>query len=245
MVDLSSTSLEPLEIVDFLGHELQLREVCQKIICQKIIKQAAQARGLNITPEEIRHEADRIRYQEHLENPSATFDWLATQFIRLSEWEQGIQNRLLAQRLAEAMFSHEAEKFFAEHSAEFDQILLYKITVPYERLSQELFYQIEEEEISFYEAAHLYNMDRNCRFYCGYQGIQYRRDLKPDVAEKVFTATEGEVIGPIKVAAEAYDLLLVEALIPAKLTAELHRSLIDQLFHTWLEAELSLHGHSN
>lgn len=238
MVDLSSTSIDAAEIVDFLGQELQLREVCQKITCQKIINKAAQARGLTITPEEIRLETDRICDQEHLGNPSTMLTWLADQLIDLSDWEVRIQNRLLADKLAESMFGDEAKRFFTEHQSDFDQILLYKITVPYERLSQELFYQIEEEEISFYEAAHLYNTDRSCRLYCGYQGIQYRRDLKPEIAETVFNASEGEIIGPLKASPEAYDLLLVEAFIPAKLTAELHHSLVNQMFEAWLKTEL-------
>lgn len=238
MVDLSSTFLEPLEIIDFLAYELQLGEVCRKISCQKIINRAAQARGIVITPEEIQLEMDRIRYQEHLENPSETFAWIADQLISLSDWKMGIQNRLLTEKLAETMFAAEAAEFFTKHQTDFDQILLYKITVPYERLCQELSYQIEEEEISFYEAAHLYNTERNCRLYCGYQGLQYRCDLKPEIAETVFNASEGAVIGPLKISEEAYDLLLVEALFPARLTADLHHHLVAQLFQAWLETEL-------
>ena len=238
MVDLSNVDLEPIEIINYLGQMLQLREICQRIICQKIINSTAQTQGLVVTSEEVQLEMYHIRSEQTLENYVETSIWLANELISLNDWELGIRNRLLTQKLSKAMFSGEVEHFFSQHQADFDQILLYRITVPYERLSQELFYQIEEEEISFYEAAHLYNTDWTYKLHCGYHGIKYRRDLSPDIVETVFNAREGEVIGPIKSANEAYDLWLVEAQIPARLTPELHDNIVNQLFQEWLENEL-------
>lgn len=241
MVELSSVDIEPTEIVNYLGQVLQLREICQKIICQKIINAVAQNQGVIVTPEEVQLEMYHIRSGQPLEEYVETSTWLANELISSEDWEIGVRNRLLAQKLAKAMFSGEVERFFTQHQSDFDQILLYKITVPYERLSQELFYQIEEEEISFYEAAHLYNNDWEYKLHCGYQGIKYRRDLNPDLVETMFNAREGEVIGPIKSAEQAYDLWLVEAQFPAKLTTELHDRIMNQLFQEWLENQLTIY----
>lgn len=238
MVSFFKVKIEPEGIVDLLKREIHLREVCQKILCQQIIYQAAQERQILVTPEEIQLEANRQRYQRRIESAAATFAWLEDQLITPDDWEAGIRDRLLTQKLAESLFGHEVEKYFTEHRLDFERILLYKVAVPYEQLAQELFYQIEECEISFYEAAHLYDVDEQRRLQCGYEGRLYRWSLKPDVAAIVFGERLGEIIGPLRTE-QGYELLKVEDFIAAELTAEVHQDIIDRLFQAWLENELN------
>lgn len=230
---------EPLEIMNFLRQRLRFKEVYREICCQKIVDRVASEKGLEITPEEIKQEVNRICYENHLGSPSEILDWLTDQMITLNEWELGIRHQLLAQKLAESLFADEAEQVFTEQRQKFEQILLYRITVPYAPLSQELFYRIEEEEISFYEAAHLYNTEPKLRMHCGYEGKKYRQDLKPEIAEVAFNAVEGEVIGPFQSAPMAYDLFLVEEFFSTDNSHEVYKKIIDRKFTEWLEQELT------
>ncbi|MFM7424754.1 MAG: peptidylprolyl isomerase [Elainella sp.] len=191
-----SILLEPEAIVEFLKREVQIKEVCQKILCKRLIARAAHRRGISVSPEEVQREADRQRYYNRLESAADTLNWLEDQLITPADWEAGIQEKLLTQKLAEALFTSEVSKYFVEHRPDFEQILLYKIIVPYEQLAQELFYQIEENELSFYEAAHLYEIDQQRRRQCGYEGNLYRWHLHPELAATVCGARPGEVIGP-------------------------------------------------
>jgi parvulin-like peptidyl-prolyl isomerase len=238
MVMFANVSIEPERILDFLKHEIHLKEICQNIVRQQIIASAANERGVLITPEEIQSEADRQRYQKRLESASATFAWLEEQLITPEDWETGIRGKLLAKKLAEHLFDRDVEKFFAENRLEFEQVSIYKITVPYRQLAQELFYQIEENEISFYEAAHLYDIDERRRLQCGYEGRFYRRGLNPEVAAAIFGARIGEIIGPLS-SEQGYDLFLVEEFIAAELTPEIRQDIIDRLFQEWLNSELN------
>ncbi|WAL60502.1 peptidylprolyl isomerase [Thermocoleostomius sinensis] len=238
MVELSGISIESEEIVEYLKQELYLKEICHKLLCQRIIQRVAQEQGITITPEEIQAEADRQRYQRRLESAEATLAWLEDQMITVEEWEMGIRRYLLAQKLAEALFEQEVEKYFVEHRLDFEQVSFYKITVPYEQLAQELLYQIEEDEISFYEAAHLYDVDEQRRLYCGYEGQFYRWKLKPELAALIFGARLGEVIGPCK-SEQGYDLLLVEEFTMAELTEEIRKDILNNLFQEWLNSELN------
>lgn len=245
MVDLSSVPFEPVEIVGFLGQKLRLKDVCREIYCHKVVDRVAQERGLEITPDEIQAELDRLRQERHLEELSDVIRWLSDQMITLSDWEFEIRYQLLAQKLAEDLFADEVEKTFSEYQIDFEQILLYRITVPYAALCQELFYRIEEDEISFYEAAHLYNNELSLRLQCGYEGRKYRQDLNPEIAEVVFNAFEGQVLGPFQSSPETYDLLLVEQFFPAELTTELYDKIIRKKFGEWLEIELGLYPDIN
>lgn len=235
-LDFFRVSTAPNEIVSFLRKNMRLKEVCQKILYQKIIEQSAQEAGLTVTPEEIQAEAER--QTKHLEQSADTFAWLANQMIALEDWEAGIRDRLLAQKLSQSLFGKEVEKFFTQNQADFDQIILYQIVVPYEKLAQQLFYQILEEEISFYEVAHLYDIDEIRRYHCGYEGKLYRWNLKPEIAAVVFSAGVGELVGPITTD-QGVHLLTVEEFIPAELNSTRYQDILNLMFMQWLECELN------
>ncbi|KAM3099989.1 peptidylprolyl isomerase [Phormidesmis sp. 146-35] len=198
----------------------------------------AQERGIIITSEEIQAEADRQRRENRLERAIDTLNWLREQLISAEDWETGIYNQQLSQKLAESLFHSEAERFFAQNRLDFEQVALYQIIVPYHTLAQELFYQIEEAEISFYEAAHLYDIDEQRRRQCGFEGVLYRGNLQPELAAVVFGANAGEVVRPVQTD-RGYHLLMVEEFVSAQLTTETHQEIVQRLFQEWLESELS------
>jgi parvulin-like peptidyl-prolyl isomerase len=235
--------IEPDEITSFLKKDLQLKAIYQKILYQKVINQAAQERGLTVTPEEIQAEANRLRYEKRLEKAADTLAWLASEMISVEDWEAGICDRILAKKLAECLFAKEVEKVFAQNRLDFDQILLYQIVLSDGKLAQELFYQIEDGEISFYEAAHLYDVDERRRQQCGYEGKLFRWNLKPELAAVVFSTKAGEVISPLKTE-QGHHLLMVEAFIPAQLTPQRYQDILDRLFKEWLVSELNYMLHS-
>lgn len=237
-ISISGTSIELEQLLSFLKKNFQLKEVCQKILHQKIIQQAAQERGITVTPEEIQAEAEQQRRERRLEKAADTLAWLADQLVNPEDWEAGIRDKLLSKKLAEHLFANDVEKIFVQNKLNFDQILLYQIIVEDEKLAQELFFQLEEREISFYEAAHLYDIDEKRRQQCGCEGKIYRWSLKADIAAVVFGAKLGEVIGPVKTPL-GYHLLMVEEFIPAELTPERYQEILDQMFSEWLDSELN------
>lgn len=238
MNNLLGTFVEVDEIVGFLRRDLQFKEVCQKAVSQKVIERATQERGIVITPEEIQSEVECFRRENRLEKAAETMAWLAEQMITVDDWEIGIRNRLSEKKLAEELFGKEVEKFFAQNRMQFDQALLYQIVVPYEQLSKELFFQIEEEEISFYQAAHLYDIDEDRRQKCGFEGKVHRWNLNPEIAAAVFSASVGQLLSPIKTP-QGYHLILVEDLIIAELTPEKHQEILDRMFKEWLASEIN------
>lgn len=240
----STVPIELDEIIDFLKKNIQFKEIYEKILHQKIINKAAQERGLTVTPGEIQAQADRQRYEQRLEKVAETLAWLDAQMMTPEQWEAGICDRILAKNLAEHLFAKEVEKFFAQNRLDFDQVLLYQIIVNDGKLAQELFYQLEEREISFYEAAYLYDADEKRRHQCGYVGYTSRWNLKPDIAAAVFGVPLGEVIGPIQTDL-GFHLLKVEEFIPAELTPQRYQELLDGMFQQWLASELTYMLHNS
>jgi parvulin-like peptidyl-prolyl isomerase len=237
MINLSKIVIEPEEIISFLKSEMIFKEVYQNVLFKKLINDAAEERGITVTTEEIEAEANRQRRQKHLEKAVDTLAWLAEQLVTPDDWEVGIRDRLLAQKLAEALFAKDVEPFFIENRLEFEQVSLYQIIVELEQVAQEIYYQIEEEEISFYDAAHIYDIDIQRRNNCGYEGNIYRFDLEPDIASAVFSTPTQQLIGPLK-SEQGYHLFRAEEFIPATLTPERYQEILNNMFKNWLAKEL-------
>lgn len=237
MKDFSKIVIETEEIINFLKSEMSYKEVCQKILYQRVISQTARERGIIVTAEEVEAEANRQRRERSLEKATDTLSWLADELMTLHDWEVAIQNNLLAQKLAEMLFTQEVEKFFAQNRLEFEQVILYQIVVANEKLAQELYYQIEEDEISFYDAAHLHDIDSDRRHKCGYEGKIYRWVLQPKIATVVFSTPQNQLIGPLKTE-QGFHLLMVEEFIPAELTTQRYEEILNKMFKHWLATEL-------
>jgi parvulin-like peptidyl-prolyl isomerase len=237
MVNFLGVSISADEVMDHLKQTIQLREICQQILTKNIVRRAAQARDLSVTSSEIQADVDRFRLSRRLERASDTLAWLESQLITSEDWEVGVRDRILAQKLADSLFAEEVEPYFVQHRLEFDQVLLYQIVVPYEQVAQEVYYQIEENEISFYEAAHLFDIQETRRLQCGYEGRRYRSSLSPEIAIAAFSGTIAQVMRPIQTSL-GYHLLLVEELTQAELTPEIRQQITQHLFSDWLNREL-------
>ena len=240
MVEFNNLKIENSEINDYLKQQLKLKGICTEILYQRIITEAASSRNIMVADSEIEAEANKIRCSLRLEKASDTIAWLSDNYLDPDGWEIAISNRLLAQKLAKHLFDAQVEPYFAQNRLDFDRFILYQLVVPYEKLAQELFYQIEEEEISFYQAAHLYDLDRQRRFVCGYEGEVHRWNYHPDLTAAIFKmpVVVGELIGPIK-SDFGYHLFKIEDYLPAELTPEVRQEIIDEFFQRWLDSELN------
>lgn len=244
MARLAGLLIDCEQVVDHLKHEVKLKSVYHQILCQQIVDRVTQQRGVVLTPDEIQARADQFRYDNKLENAAQTFDWLNEELLTPEDWEAGIQESLLREKLAEELFGRQIESYFIQNRLQYEQAVVYRILVPYFPLAQEIFYQIEEEEISFFEAAHLYDIDECRRLACGFEGKLSRWQLQADISALVFGANRREIIGPLK-AEEGFELLMVEELIPAELTPAVRQQILDQLFDEWLESELNYFIHND
>lgn len=230
-------AIKPEEIVNLLKSEIKLKEICIRILSQRVIEKTAREKGINVTTEEIEIEANRQRREKRLEKASDTVRWLEEEMLAPLDWEIGIRKHLLAKKLATELFGKEVEQFFLQNSSKFEQVVLSQFFVKNEKLAQELYYQIEEGEISFCQAARIHDMNENRSCKCGYEGKVYRWAILPEIAELIFNAPAKQLLGPVKTEF-GYHLFIVEEYIPAELTPKRYEEILDNMFQQWLESEV-------
>lgn len=237
MISFGNIAIDSQQIVSLLQRKMQIREICRQETFSRIISIAAQEKGITISDDEVQAEADKCRHDLKLESAKDTLQWLEDQLITPNEWEQGIYDRLLRQKLATHLFKAQVVAYFTQHKLDYEKAIIYRIVVAHAPLAQELYYQITESETSFYQAAHQHDINEKRRFHCGYEGSLSRQDLVPDIAAQVFGSQPKDIIGP-NPSEDGYDLLMVEAFVAAELTDTLRQQIISQLFDDWLEREL-------
>jgi parvulin-like peptidyl-prolyl isomerase len=226
------------DLAHSLKKQFQYQSTYQSVTANRLIKQAAFDQGLQVSDLEIQMEADRYRHENGLENAADTINWLNQQQVAPEEWEEGIRDRLLADGLSKHLFSSDIDRMFAESRANYESVALYQLVVPYEKLAMELFYQIEESEISFYEAAHLYDLDSDRRRKCGFEGVLARWQIEPSLSSVIFGAQVQQVTEPIQ-RDDGYHLIWVEEFLEAALTETIRKQIMDNLFQDWVLSELN------
>jgi parvulin-like peptidyl-prolyl isomerase len=228
----------PEQIVSALKQSMQYKPLTQAFLSQLLVQQVAAEHGLTLTETEVQQAGEQQRSELRLERAADTLAWLADQQVTPQEWEQGIRDRLLREKLAAHLFSKEAEKRFIENRLSYDRVVLYQIIVATAELAQELFYRIEAGESSFFDVAYEFDLDTERRQRSGFEGVIQRWELQPAIAPQVFNARVGELTGPISTNG-GYHILWVREFLPAELTDALRAELLQSLFQEWLQAELT------
>ncbi|MEG4292624.1 peptidylprolyl isomerase [Microcoleus sp. C2C3] len=223
---------------DDILHQVKLSckipSVIEEIVTRKVITSAAAEAGIKVETEELQKAADSIRLMSKLKSADDTWAWLQKHGLSLDDFEEVIYKNVISGKLAQHLFADKVEPFFVEHQLDYAGVVMYEVVLDDEDLAIELFYGIQEGEMSFYEVAHQYIQDTELRRKGGYRGIMRRKELKPEMSAAVFAATPPQVLKPI-ITSKGIHLIWVEELVQSKLDNKLHYQIISDLFSEWIK----------
>lgn len=233
----------PREIIidrETIFHHIQLSfqipTFIEGIVNCKIIAAAAEQAGITVGLEELQQVADEFRLANQLHESDATWSWLQKHYLSLDDFEELVHTNALSGKLAQHLFGNQVEPFFYEHQIEYAGAVLYEVILQDSDLALELFYALQEGEMSFHEVARQYTQDQMLRRTGGYQGVLHRSDLKPEVSAAVFAATPPQILKPITTS-KGVHLILVEEIIQPQLDDQLRAQILADLFSAWLKQQ--------
>jgi len=215
----------------------KIPSVIEEIVTRKIIASAAAEAGIKVEIEDLQKAADNIRLMGKLKSADDTWAWLQKHGLSLDDFEELIYNNVISGKLAQHLFADKVEPFFVEHQLDYAGVVMYEVVLDDEDLAMELFYGIQEGEMSFYEVAHQYIQDTELRRKGGYQGIVSRKELKPDISPAVFAAKPPHVLKPI-VTSKGVHLIFLEEIIQPELNNKLRYQILSDLFAEWLKKQI-------
>lgn len=225
------------DILHYVKLSCQIPSVIEGIITRKIIADVATEAGIKVETEELQKAADSLRLMSKLKSADDTWAWLQKHGLSLDNFEELIYINVISGKLSQHLFADKVEPFFAKHQLDYAGVVMYEVVLDDEDLAMELFYAIQEGEMSFYEVAHQYIQDTDLRRKGGYRGIVRRKDMKSEISAAVFAATPPQILKPL-VTSSGVHLVLVEEIIQPQLDDEVYSKILLDLFAEWSKLQV-------
>jgi parvulin-like peptidyl-prolyl isomerase len=203
------------------------------IVRRQIVDRHVKEVKIEPTPAELQAAADRFRLNNNLATIEVTEQWLNANLLTLDDFEYIITQNLLAERLAQHLFADRVPEFFYQNSLDYCNATLYEVILEDRNLAMELFYSLQEGDLSFADVAHQYIPDPELRRRGGYIGKIDRKQLRPEISAAVFAAKPPQLIKPI-VTAVGVHLIQVEEIVQPQLDERLHQQILTEIFENWL-----------
>jgi PPIC-type PPIASE domain len=211
----------------------KLPNLVRGIIRRKVIESQIKKAGIDPNAAELQQAADRFRTVNHLESAEATNNWLQEHHLSVDDFEDMVTQDLLATKLARHLFAHQVEQFFHQNFLDYSAATFYEIILEDRDLAMELYYSLQEGDLSFADVAHQYISDPEFSRRGGYVGTVGRKQLRPEISAAIFAATPPQLIKPI-ITAVGVHLIQVAEIIEPKLDERLHQQILIELFERWL-----------
>jgi parvulin-like peptidyl-prolyl isomerase len=234
---LPAITISPDDILHQVKLSCKIPSVIKEIITRKIIASTAEDLGIKVEPEELQKAADKLRIMSQLKNAKDTWAWLQKHSLSLDDFEEMVYTTVLSEKLAAHLFADKVEPFFVEHQLNYTGVVMYEVVLDDEDLTMEVFYALQEGEISFPEVAHQYIQNTELRRSGGYKGIVRRKELKPEISAAVFAAKPPQILKPI-VTSKGIHLIFVEELVQPLLDDKLRYQILSDLFSAWLKQQI-------
>lgn len=216
----------------------RIPELVKGVLRRQIVTARAQADSIAPTPAELQAAADRFRIENNLASAEATQAWLNKNLLSIDDFEDIITHNLVADKLAQHLFGDRVKEYFYQNSLDYTKAIIYEVILADRDLAMEIFYSIQEGDLSFADVAHQYITDTELRRRGGYLGKVGRKQLRPEISAAVFAAKPPQLLEPL-VTAIGVHLIQVEEIIQPELDPALDRQIRAELFNGWLDEAIA------
>ena len=211
----------------------KLPELIQGIRRRQIVAAQIEQAGIGPTPIELQQAADNFRVVNQLASAEATKKWLEDNSFSADDFEQIVTQNLLCDKLAKHLFGERVERFFHQNLLDYSGAILYEVILEDRELAMEIFYSLQEGDLSFANVAQEYIASPELRRRGGYIGQVGRKQLHPEISAAVFAAHPPQLIAPITTAIGVH-LIQVEEIITPTLDPQIYQQILTEMFDRWL-----------
>jgi parvulin-like peptidyl-prolyl isomerase len=200
-----------------------------------VVLDAIKREGITVTDAELQSAADKKRQGLGLHRAVDTQRWLRENALNLDDFETLIWRQVASDKLKAAVTAGKVDAYFAKNRPQFDTAKLSQIIVRGESAARDLIAKVKAGE-DFATLARQSSVDRATADVGGYVGWRARAELSPNVAKAVFSAVDGDVVGPI-LSDDMALIVRVEKIQRAQLNEETRAAVVQAVFREWIDAQ--------
>ncbi|TRV43692.1 MAG: peptidylprolyl isomerase [Microcystis panniformis Mp_MB_F_20051200_S9] len=227
------------DILQQVKLSFKLPEILEEVIKRKIIESVAEEMGFSAETEELQEAADQLRLTHRLVGSDETWQWLEKFGLSLDNFEEVAKIKVLTKKLAKHFLVDKIDPYFYENQLNYSEAVLYEVIVDNEDEAIEIFFTLQEDEITFFDVAQKYIKDKELKRKGGYLGSIKKTDMKPEISAKVFASNPPQLLKPI-VTAKGVHLIKVEEIIQPELTESLRYQILADLLGNWLNQQIEI-----
>lgn len=226
--------IAPDEVIMFLALSGQADAVFKEVIKMKEVMKRAKELSIAVSGEELQKVADSFRAARGLLSAEETLQFFKDIGVSADDFEWFCESSLAAARLKDHLVGeNEIAEYFINNRYHFDLARISVALVRNAAVASEIIMQVKEDGEDFHALARQYSMDEATRYAGGYAGLITRNMLPAGISAKLFNATAGDLIGPLK-KGEFFQVILVEEVIRAELTDEVKELITERIFEEWI-----------
>jgi parvulin-like peptidyl-prolyl isomerase len=143
----------------------------------------------------------------------------------------------VAEQLAHRLFDDKIDRYFHQNILDYTYAAIYEIVIEERDLAMELFYSLQEGDLSYAAVANQYLPDIEQRRRGGYVGMVSRKQLRPEVSAAVFAGKPPQLIKPVTTAVGVH-LIYVEDIVQPELNDRLRSQILVDMFESWIQQEV-------
>jgi len=175
-------------------------------------------------------------YQQHQLKTDADLQaWLANQGLSREQLDAKISRALKLERFKQETWEHKLETTFLQRKSLFDRVIYSLIRVRDLGIAQELYFRIQEHEVSFADLARQHSQGSEAQT-GGLIGPVELRVPSPALAKLLLSSQPGQLLPPTRIG-EWFVVVRLENYFPAQLDDAMRQRLLNDLMEEWLQAQ--------
>ena len=223
-------------ILAYLRRSHKIAEIAALAEHEALILALCEQRGITVSEEELQAAGNEFRLKHKLLGASETLAWLQEQRITVEDWTQGIRVALLEKNLKEHLFGSSVDGHYLSNRKEYRRIALSQILVRELTDAVKIVSKLQEDKSAFCALAIEYSKGKQSKEKGGFAGIHFLSKLMPEVAQAIFEANEGDVIGPLETKL-GYHIIKIEKCFSVELNESVREEILESLFRAWLREQ--------
>ncbi|PSB57730.1 peptidylprolyl isomerase [Chamaesiphon polymorphus] len=174
--------------------------------------------------------------REGLTSEERLGEWLALYHLERQQLTEIAERNFKIEKLKQQTWGNKTESYFLKRKAQLDKAIYSLIRTSDLGIAQEIYFRSIDGEQTFAELARQYSQGAEAQT-GGLIGPVELSSPHPVIADLISTQPIGKVCPPVLLE-QWYVIIRPERLIPAQLDEPMRQRLIDELFQTWLQAQM-------
>ncbi len=231
------------DFVKFLKFSDKFNNLLEDLISEKLAVHEAKKQGISVSEQEVQARVDDFRRINGLHRAKDTIEFIEGLSMSVDDFGRFIEETVYSDIMNAKVKTPEAvDEYFKLHSPKFESVELYHMLLGSEGITREILALLEDDPDMFSELARQHSMDKETAEKGGSLGQVFRGSLVDEIESKVFSARDGDLIGPFSYdEGLTFEIFYMKSKYPAKRDVSAVKQIHKQLFEDWLEARAADH----